>query len=129
MTKYTTRQRKILTGFLARHADEQWTARQIAGKVESEGISLSAVYRNLSELEAEGRLKRSSREGERDAYYQFTDVEGCRNCLHMICRRCGKTVHMNSEDTERLVEALALREHFRIDKAGTVLYGLCEGCT
>ncbi len=129
MTKYVTRQRKILTDFLSRHADEQWTAQSIAGKLENEGVSLSAVYRNLSELEAEGRLKRSAREGERDVYYQYTDVDGCRDCLHMICRRCGKTVHMNSGDTERLVEALALREHFRIDKAGTVLYGFCEACS
>lgn len=54
MAKYLTRQRRQLLDYLSWHTDEQMTARQIADALTQENISLSAVYRNLSDLEADG---------------------------------------------------------------------------
>ena len=71
MAKYVTKQRRQLLDYLSRHTDEQMTARQIADALTQENISLSAVYRNLSDLEADGLLKRSVREGTRDVFYQY----------------------------------------------------------
>jgi len=58
MPKYETRQRRALLSFLSNHPDEQFSARQIASELEKDGISLSAVYRNLTDLEAESRICR-----------------------------------------------------------------------
>ena len=70
MAKYVTKQRRQLLDYLSRHTDEQMTARQIADALTQENISLSAVYRNLSDLEADGLLKRSVREGTRDVFFK-----------------------------------------------------------
>ena len=58
MPKYMTKQRKALLSFLSAHADEKLSARQIAQTLSGEGISISAVYRNLSALEQEGKIRR-----------------------------------------------------------------------
>ena len=52
MPRYTTRQREALLDYLSRHPDQPLTVREIAAGVEPDGVSLSAVYRNLAELEA-----------------------------------------------------------------------------
>lgn len=63
MPKYMTKQRKALLSFLSAHADEELSARQIAQTLSGEGISISAVYRNLSALEQEGKIRRVSKNG------------------------------------------------------------------
>ncbi|MBQ2429166.1 MAG: hypothetical protein II264_11840 [Ruminococcus sp.] len=50
MPKYMTKQRKALLAFLSGHADEELTAKQLETALSGEGISISAVYRNLSDL-------------------------------------------------------------------------------
>lgn len=65
MPRYTTRQREALLDYLSRHPDQPLTVREIAAGVEPDGVSLSAVYRNLAELEAAGLIRRESRPGSR----------------------------------------------------------------
>lgn len=55
MPKYSTQQRKALLHYLSEHPDEHLSTRQIAQALAAEKISLSAVYRNLAALEAEGK--------------------------------------------------------------------------
>ena len=53
MSGYNTKQRRALLTFLGEHPDELLTARQMADALAEKQISLSAVYRNLAQLEAE----------------------------------------------------------------------------
>lgn len=128
MSKYMTRQRKALLGCLSAHPDEQLSAQEIADALAGEEISLSAVYRNLSELEAEGKVRRSGRAGSREVYYQYIDADGCRGCLHLSCRSCGRTYHMSRAGALQLLESVQRSEGFAVDKGETVLYGLCQRC-
>lgn len=128
MPKYMTKQRKALLAFLSEHADKEFSARQIAETLSSDSVSVSAVYRNLSALEQDGKIRRVSKSGSREAFYQYTDCTGCKDCLHLSCEKCGKTYHMNTPDAERLVAALAQNDEFSIDKTATVLYGVCKEC-
>ena len=128
MAKYMTRQRKTLTDFLLLHADEDLSARQISLALSGDGISLSAVYRNLSELEEEGKVHRTSKGGSRDVFYRYTDANECRRHLHLSCSECGRTFHMPVEVTDRLISAVEQNTEFQIDRTGTVLYGLCKNC-
>ena len=91
-------------------------------------ISLSAVYRNLSALESEGKVRRVSKSGSREVYYQYTDCMSCKDCLHLSCEKCGKTYHMNIPGMEMLIENLASSDEFAIDRKNTVLYGVCKSC-
>lgn len=128
LSKYITRQRKVLLSFLSDHTDELLSAQEIAEALEDESVSLSAVYRNLTDLEAEGKVRRSSKGGAREVYYQYTDAEECKGCLHLSCKKCGRTFHMDTAGAEQLIDAVAKIEGFAIDKADTVLYGVCEVC-
>ena len=115
MPKYMTKQRKALLSYLSSHADEKLSAKQLEEALCCEGISISAVYRNLSELEKEGKVR-------------YTEGLHCKECLHLSCEKCGKTYHMNSECAKILIENLAQSDEFAIDKASTVLYGVCREC-
>ena len=128
MPKYMTKQRKALLGYLAEHADEELSAREIEKALQSEGISISAVYRNLSALEQEGKIRRLTKSGSREVFYQYTDCSSCRDCLPLSCEKCGKTYHMSVPGAELLVSNLAQSDEFEIDKANTVLYGVCRDC-
>ena len=61
-------------------------------------------------------------------FYQYMKAEACRDHLHLSCKKCGKTFHMDEAETEALVEAVAKLDGFEIDRSETVLYGLCEDC-
>ena len=128
MAKYVTKQRRQLLDYLSRHTDEQMTARQIADALTQENISLSAVYRNLSDLEADGLLKRSVREGTRDVFYQYIAAEECKDSLHLSCRVCGKSIHLGDTEAERLLDSTLKSTGFQIDKSETILYGVCADC-
>lgn len=128
MPRYNTKQRSILFDYLSNHPDEQLSAGQIAEALAGSDISVSAVYRNLSAMEKDGKIKRLSKRGSREAYYQYTACEQCRDSLHLSCRRCGKTVHLDSDDTDILIREIASKKNFEIAKADTVLYGICENC-
>ena len=121
-------QRKALLNYLSMHADERLSAKQLEDALKSEGISISAVYRNLSELEREGKVRRVNNSGSREVFYQYTDGAHCKDCLHLSCEKCGKTYHMNSAVAQTLIENLAQSDEFTIDKANTVLYGVCGDC-
>ncbi len=128
MSKYVTRQRKALLAYLGEHADELLSAQEIADALSGQSISLSAVYRNLAELEAEGQVRRAGREGVRESYYQYIGAGACQGCLHLSCKKCGRTFHMDAGSAEQLLSAVAKSEGFAVDKADTVLYGVCEIC-
>ncbi|MBQ1452578.1 MAG: hypothetical protein IIZ23_01270, partial [Ruminococcus sp.] len=66
--------------------------------------------------------------GSREVFYQYTDGAHCKDCLHLSCEKCGKTYHMNSAVAQTLIENLAQSDEFTIDKANTVLYGVCGDC-
>ena len=128
MANYSTKQRKLLLQYLHRHADEQLTVRQIGAALSDQEISTSAVYRNLSALEQAGQVRRLSKSGAREVFYQYAGAEHCKDCLHLSCKKCGRTIHMNADEAERLIRSVAVCDGFTIDKTDTVLYGVCGDC-
>ena len=126
MPKYHTRQRNELLGFFEKNTDKSYSAVQIAAELPN--ISLSAVYRNLAALEAEGKVKRAARSGTREVYYQYIAAPGCRGSIHVSCTSCGRTYHLDHDEAEKLVESVARHDGFYISRSDTVLYGLCAGC-
>ena len=108
MSSYSTQQRKALLAYLSRHPDELLSARQIADALADEKISLSAVYRNLAQLETEEKVRRSSKSGTREVYFQYLDAESCKGALHMSCVKCGRTFHMASGNAALFAKLLAV---------------------
>ena len=128
MAKYMTKQRKLLLAFLSAHADETLPTGRIVEDLAGEEISVSAIYRNLADLEQEGKVKRSTKPGSQELCYRYTGAECCQRHLHLSCLRCGKTVHMEEAETDALAKQLANSEGFVLNRADTVLYGICADC-
>ena len=118
----------LLTACAAKPAENDTADVEIADALTQENISLSAVYRNLSDLEADGLLKRSVREGTRDVFYQYIAAEECKDSLHLSCRVCGKSIHLGDAEAERLLDSTLKSTGFQIDKSETILYGVCADC-
>ena len=127
-SKYMTRQRKMLLSCLGTHPDEMLSAQDIVRELGTDTLSLSAVYRNLADLEAEGKVRRSHKADTREVYFQYLGSETCQNCLHLSCTKCGRTFHMNTEEARQILDTVAKTDGFAIDKSETVLYGVCETC-
>lgn len=126
MVKYLTKQRRQLIRYLEQHTDELLTAQDISQALN--GISVSAVYRNLSAMEEDGLLKRSIRENSREAFYQYIAAPGYKNSLHLSCRICGKSIHLGDPETQQLLDSTLKTTGFQIDKSETILYGICADC-
>jgi len=126
---YNTEQRNLLLDFLKNTPDTMFSAKQIADALQHARISRSAVYRNLAELENSGKIKRCSKAGSREAYYQYYDLQSCRNHIHMSCTECGKIFHLQAQVTQNLMNALETSEGFEISIGQTTLVGICKDCT
>lgn len=128
---YITKQRRELLQFFRDHPDQSFTAQDISAAIaspKSAPISISAVYRNLSMLEREGYLLRSPGEKPRESKYRFIHADECAGKLHMICEKCGATIHLDEESARNLVRAAIASDGFHIDPTKTTIYGLCKAC-
>lgn len=128
MKQYMTSQRKTLIAFLRAYPDKQFSAKEIADNIKDTGISLSAVYRNLSVLEENGEVVSVLREGCRDRYYRCMLSDGCKDCIHLTCTKCGKTTHLSRLAADELADVAAEQNSFKIEKAKTAIYGVCKNC-
>ena len=128
MSNYNTKQRAILINFMENNTDCLLSAAQITQGLKNSNISKSAVYRNLALLEQDGKIKRHSKNGTREVYYQYTDTKICKGCLHLQCKKCGKTFHMNTKQADSIVKNVAKTDEFQIDRTQTVFYGVCKSC-
>ena len=128
MQTYLTKQRKRLLSFLEEHPDELFSVKDIAAALADEGISQSAVYRNVADMEEEGKLQRITKDGTRTIYYRYADDEECKKHLHLSCFKCGRTYHMEEPVTDELIRAVAKSSDFEVDSHTTVLYGVCRAC-
>ncbi|MCR4823198.1 MAG: transcriptional repressor [Treponema sp.] len=126
---YNTEQRSALLAFLTENPDKTFSAKEIARALEGKNISKSSVYRNLAELESEEKIKRVTKAGCHESYYQFYDNKTCKNHIHLSCTKCGKIFHLEKEETEKLVNAIEAADGFEISRSETTLYGLCKDCT
>lgn len=129
MSNYNTKQRALLISFMESNTDCLLSAGQIVEGLKNYNISKSAVYRNLALLEQAGKIKRHAKKGTREVYYQYTDNILCKHCLHLQCKKCGKTYHMNLQQADNIVKNVAKSDNFQIDRAQTVFYGVCKRCT
>ncbi len=129
MPKYETRQRKELTAFLCENAHIPLSVADMANALRIKGISLSAIYRNLSDMEAEGKVQRIVNSSDKKVHYRYIGNANCENHLHLSCFKCGKTFHMGVPATNSLINEVMNKSDFMVDSANTMLYGVCKECT
>ena len=125
---YKTEQRKVLIDFFEHNKDKVFSASEIVDALKKDDISLSAVYRNLKDLENDGKVKKLAKAQSRVVYYQYLDCASCKGHIHLSCTNCGNIVHLPEQESEVLEKTILKNSHFNIDKSSTILYGVCEKC-
>ena len=134
MGRYQTEQKRQLISFMAAHANEQFSAEELAEilvQAPGEGVKApgkSTVYRLVAGLTEEGVLRRFPREGGRGWLYQFHKASGCSGILHLKCSKCGLLQHLDPATSEALLRQIRSDRGFTVDNDTSVLYGLCASC-
>lgn len=126
MRRYSTQKRKMLINYLFENKDKFLSAEEI--HIGIGDMSVSAVYRNLSELLSDGIVRKSFAKDGHTALYQYCECQKCAHHLHMKCNKCGKVQCINANTSKRVISELGECNDFSIDESKTVIYGLCGAC-
>ncbi|MDD4080503.1 MAG: transcriptional repressor [Eubacteriales bacterium] len=133
MAPYQTEQRKALLDYMHRHADEAFTAGEVAkGMLLDQEVGVkpatSTIYRLLTQLTHEGRIRRLVREEGRQYLYQALACGKGDGHLHLKCAGCGRFIHMGEAQSSKIISEISRKLHFLVDEEQTVLMGRCGGC-
>ena len=125
---YTTGKKELIIEFLSQNHDMSYTTEEIAEAVTLNGKGKSTVYRLISELVAQGVLRRLSDGKTRHCTYQYVGGEHCHKHMHLKCNACGKLIHLDEGTTRAFERKVLTLGGFSIEE-GSFLYGKCKECT
>ena len=134
MSSYHTEQKKLLLAYLTKHKDNSRTIEEITQGLRlfaSDSTSVpgkSTVYRLINKLLEEGKVKKFSKEGTRQAAYQLVEGAHCSSHLHLKCTECGRIFHMEDKLSDELISKISDDQSFVVNRTETVLYGKCRIC-
>jgi Fur family ferric uptake transcriptional regulator len=130
MAEYNTEQKKLLLEFLEENHDSAYTIEEITSELKSRGASVgkSTVYRLMTKLVEEKRVKRQLSDSSRKAIYRITLDAHCHNHLHLQCTKCGKVLHLDETVSDKLLDTVKRLNDFSVSEEDTVLMGKCAEC-
>lgn len=123
-----TKQRKILQEYLSTRIDQELSAKEVAEDLVNENVSLSAIYRNLADMEKEQIVVQCHKEGSREFCFRYIAEKVCQESIHLSCRICSKIQHISPEESEQIRETVDKKFQFSLDLPNTVFYGICNHC-
>lgn len=128
LAEYRTRQKELLLGFLQTQQDRPLSVEEIFDGISCtpDAPGKSTVYRLINRLCEEGEVKRFE-EGKR-FFYQLAGGEDCHHHLHLKCTGCGRLLHMDHAQSEKLIEAIYGEQGFTVSETETTLFGECGAC-
>ena len=133
MAEYQTQQKTLLLDYMARHADDTLSMEEVAEGLKTDlgdkAPGKSTVYRLVNRLVEEGTVRRFNAEDSRRSLYQIVGGKICHHHLHMKCTQCGKLMHMNDEQSEKIIEQIYGSSSFAVSQEQTTLYGSCAECS
>ncbi|MGN1190543.1 MAG: Fur family transcriptional regulator [Candidatus Ornithospirochaeta sp.] len=121
--KYDTHSRKEILSFLEKNSQLSFSMEDICSSLGD--VKKSTVYRIVDSLEKEGKVRRTGNSGRR-TQYQYSG-SFCTTHMHIKCRVCGKTEHLDYVTTERIKKEVDDLLGFET-LTTTVLDGLCGEC-
>ena len=129
MSKYKTEQRKILVDYFEHNNHQSLSAQEIFTALDNQDISMSAIYRNLSEMEKEGIVCKVDGDNRQTAYYQYINSKECIGAIHLKCQTCDTTLHLNHNIAQMMMGFTKEEYGFIINPCGAFLYGKCAKCS
>ena len=120
-----TRQRAAVSAALDQ-VEEFVSAQQLHARLRErgDGVGLATVYRTLQHLAEEGEVD-VLRTGEGEAVYRRCSTG---HHHHLICRRCRRTVEVDSLAVERWARRIAAENGFADVEHVLEVFGICGAC-
>ncbi len=128
MSRYNTEQRKKLITYFENSNHKTISAQELFLELSSSGISMSAIYRNLAELESQGVICKVLEKNRKDALYQYINPKSCVGIIHLKCSDCEETIHLDKNISQMLFNISMDNHLFKINESGAFLYGECLKC-
>ena len=129
--QYQTAGRTALLAYLKRETTETpQTADEIYGALmqAAHAPGRSSVYRMLSDLAADGTVRKYQAEGGGSVYQFVGEHADCGGHLHLQCLSCGKVSHLKCGCSAEISDSLLKTHGFLVDSGRSVLYGTCSMC-
>lgn len=124
--KYKTGNKEQILDFLKQNSSLSYSIPEICIGTCGSEQGKSTVYRVISELTAEGKIKKISDAKSRHSTYQYMGGGECMSHLHLKCRICGRLIHLDRELSHMLCEKLS--ELNFSPEAGGMIFGSCNTC-
>ncbi len=129
MNKYQTEQRQKLTQLFACSGHRSLSAGDVLQALGEQEISLSAIYRNLKEMEKEGIICKVAQKGHAEALYHYVDPQSCYGIIHLKCDSCEEIYHLNRHVSAMILGMAHEEFGFVPNQTGAFLYGKCKNCS
>lgn len=102
------------------------SAQDIHARLRESGstVGLTTVYRTLQSL-ADASQVDVIRADDGEAMYRRCTTD---HHHHLVCRRCGRTIEVDSPTVESWAEEVAKRHGFADINHTLEIYGICPGC-
>ncbi len=128
-SSYRTRQGEAIEAIISKNAKRHFSVDSLCELLQKSGKSVgrTTVYRHLERLVGMGKVRKYVQSSGESACYQYLADE-CREHSHLKCESCGKLIHLECSEIEKLGEHIKAEHGFKINAFKTVLYGLCEDC-
>lgn len=123
---YNTKQRECIIEYLKDNSNKFVKAEDIENYIKKCNLNISqaTIYRTLKKLEDDEvvivEVKNLTK------YYQYAN-KSCENHYHLKCSKCGKLIHFECEDFNKIIKHIADEHKFSID-AKSIIYGICNEC-
>ena len=125
---YTTGKKEKIMKLMRENHSASYSLEHICELVLDGSSGKSTVYRIVSELVADGCLRRICDEKTRRVTYQYIGSEECHRHLHLKCKGCGRLIHLDNKVSRELEDSVRSVGGFSIDE-GALLLGTCLDCS
>ncbi len=123
---YNTGRREEIIAYFKERSDEAISLDEVCSVLTGSGEGKSSIYRIVARLVSEGVLKKLSSPDSRHCKYQYLG-EHCSMHLHLKCLGCGRLIHLDTENSDKLSKTVMSLGDFSLDSA-SLIFGRCKGC-
>ena len=124
--KYKTKHKTELIEFLKKHQDEHLTINEIQRSLKK--IPQATLYRLMDSLVESGQVRKYFIEPNSSCCFQYVGDEHCHEHFHLICKKCGKLIHLECDEVNHLLQHIKDDHGFEIDVSKVNFYGECDEC-
>lgn len=128
--EYSTRQKRVMMSFLKQHDLEPYSVDELVFEMQEQGekIGRSTAYRYLEQLAEQGSVRKYQNDRGVTQYQHVEDASACDGHFHMMCKICGRLMHVDCDLMRGLAEHIFSDHGFKLDARETVLKGICARC-